>query len=99
MTPGPDPTLRDDQLARLVGRDAAVIAGVEKLRFFPLAASAARGDLLVEPGGREMVDLSASWTAVGFGHGNAAIAAAIGRAAVDAPGASILSGTHPTPWP
>ncbi|GAA1799252.1 aspartate aminotransferase family protein [Agromyces neolithicus] len=79
----------------LVARDAQVIAGVEKLRFFPLAAQSGRDEMLVEPGGRELLDLSASWTASGFGHGNPVIAAAIARAARDAPGASILSGTHP----
>lgn len=42
-----------------------------------------------------MIDLSASWTACGFGNGNAAIAKAIADAAADAPGASILSTTHP----
>jgi 4-aminobutyrate aminotransferase len=95
MMPGTDVISEDERVRRLIDRDAAVVAGVEKLRFFPLAAEAGRGDLLVEPGGRELIDLSASWTAIGFGHGNTAIAAAIGRAAIDAPGASILSGTHP----
>lgn len=79
----------------LVARDAQVIAGVERLRFFPLAAVSGRGSLLVEPGGRELLDLSASWTAAGFGYGNPAIAAAIAAAAMNSPGASILSGTHP----
>lgn len=96
MAPRSDSVSGVDRTAqRLVDRDAAAIAGVEKLRFFPLAAEAGRGDLLIEPGGRELIDLSASWTAIGFGHGNTAIVAAIARAAVDAPGASILSGTHP----
>ncbi|MFF2273997.1 aspartate aminotransferase family protein [Agromyces sp. NPDC058136] len=80
---------------RLAARDEAVIAGVERLRFFPLVAEAGRGELLIEPGGRELIDLSASWTASGFGHGEATIAAAIARAAIDPPGASILSGSHP----
>lgn len=80
---------------QLIARDARVFAGVEQLRFFPLAAVSGRGAVLVEPGGRELLDLSASWTASGFGHGNPAIAEAIARAAADAPGASILSGTHP----
>ncbi|MBO0980728.1 aminotransferase class III-fold pyridoxal phosphate-dependent enzyme [Microbacterium sp. SD291] len=53
------------------------------------------GATLLEPGGRELIDLSASWTASGFGHGNAAIADAIARAAIDAPGSSILSASHP----
>jgi 4-aminobutyrate aminotransferase len=80
---------------RLIARDEKVIAGVEKLRFFPLAAESGSGELLTEPGGRELIDCSASWTASGFGHGEPAIAAAIARAATTAPGASILSGTHP----
>lgn len=79
----------------LVARDARVIAGVERLRFFPLAAISGNGEMLVEPGGRELLDLSASWTAAGFGYGNPAIVAAIAAAAANAPGASILSGTHP----
>lgn len=82
-------------LEQLVARDAAAIAGVERLRFFPLAAVAGRGEMLIEPGGRELLDLSASWTAAGFGYGNPAIAGAISAAALSAPGASILSGTHP----
>ncbi|WP_164234759.1 aspartate aminotransferase family protein [Microbacterium hydrocarbonoxydans] len=81
---------------RLIARDDAVIAGVEKLRFFPLAVESGRGERLIEPGGRALIDLSASWTASGFGHGHEAIAAAIAHAAVDAPGASILSATHPS---
>jgi 4-aminobutyrate aminotransferase len=79
----------------LIARDDRAIAGVEKLRFFPLAAESGRAELLIEPGGRELIDLSASWTASGFGHGEPAIAAAIARAATATPGASILSGTHP----
>lgn len=81
-------------LQDLLARDAASIAGVEKLRFFPLAAESGSGSILVEPGGRELIDLSASWTACGFGNGNAAIATAIADAAAHAPGASILSTTH-----
>lgn len=79
----------------LIARDARAIAGVERLRFFPLAAVSGSGEILVEPGGRELLDLSASWTAAGFGYGNPAIVAAIAAAAANAPGASILSGTHP----
>ena len=88
--PAPHPLVE-----QLIARDADAIAGVERLRFFPLAAVSGRGEVLVEPGGRELLDLSASWTAAGFGYGNPTIAAAIARAAADAPGASILSGTHP----
>ncbi|WP_309065534.1 aspartate aminotransferase family protein [Microbacterium sp.] len=81
--------------AGLLARDARVIAGVEKLRFFPLAVVSGSGHTLVEEDGRELIDLSASWTASGFGHGEPTIAAAVACAMVDAPGASILSATHP----
>lgn len=79
----------------LVERDAAVIAGVEKLRFFPLAVESGHGHTLIEPGGRELLDLSASWTASGFGLGDEAIAEAVHRAMRQGAGASILSATHP----
>ena len=38
----------------LLTRDAASVAGVEKLRFFPLVAESGNGTVLVEPGGREL---------------------------------------------
>lgn len=50
--------------------------------------------MLIEPGGRELFDFSASWTAAGLGHGNPEITAAIVRAAADSAGASVLSATH-----
>jgi len=84
-----------DGVPDLLARDRAVIAGVEKLRFFPLAAVSGSGHTLVEPDGRELIDLSASWTASGFGHGNMRIAAVIADAAASSPGSSILSATHP----
>lgn len=80
--------------ANLLARDR-VIAGVEKLRFFPLAVERGHGSWLVEAGGRELLDLSASWTACGLGHGHPAVAAALARASAAAPGASILSAVHP----
>lgn len=78
----------------LIARDTAVVAGVEKLRFFPLAVQSGHGHTLVEPGGRELIDMSASWTASGFGLGNEAIAEAAHRAMLEGAGASILSATH-----
>ncbi|WP_207345306.1 aspartate aminotransferase family protein [Arthrobacter sp. E3] len=75
--------------------DEQAIAGVEKLRFFPLAVESGRGCVLVEPGGRELLDFSASWTASGMGHGHPDIVSAVSKAIATAPGASILSMTHP----
>lgn len=80
--------------ARLYARDT-VIAGVEKLRFFPLAVTSGHGCTLVEAGGRELLDLSATWTATGLGHGHPAVVEAAGRALAAPPGAGALSAVHP----
>lgn len=77
--------------AAVLDRDAQAIAGVEKLRFFPLAVASGDGSYLVEPGGRRLLDLSASWTAAGLGYGNPEIAHAIADAASSPAGVSGLS--------
>ncbi|MFD3449187.1 aspartate aminotransferase family protein [Microbacteriaceae bacterium 4G12] len=82
-------------MTTLYERDAAVIAGVEKLRFFPLEVVEGRGSLLYDPDGRELLDLSATWTASGLGHGHPAVVEAVTRAARTAPGSGGLSAVHP----
>lgn len=79
----------------LLQRDARAIAGVEKLRFFPLEVVSGHGSILFDPSGRSLIDLSATWTATGLGHGHPVIANAIEQAARSAPGAGILSAIHP----
>jgi len=79
----------------LLERDAHVIAGVEKLRFFPLEVVEGRGSSLFDPRGRELIDLSATWTASGLGHGHPAIVEAMTTAARTAPGSGGLSAIHP----
>jgi len=79
----------------LYARDEAAIAGIEKLRFFPLEVVSGRGCTLVTPDGRELLDLSATWTASGLGHGHPAVAEAVTRAIRSAPGAGGLSAVHP----
>ncbi len=81
-------------MSDLLARDR-IIAGVEKLRFFPLVVEAGRGCWLIEPGGRELLDLSATWTASGLGHGHPAVAAALARVSAAPPGAGALSAIHP----
>src|SRR5919112_985260 len=78
---------------RLYDRDR-VVAGVEKLRFFPLALESGQGSWLVEAGGRRLLDLSATWTACGLGHGHPAVREALLRAASAPPGAGALSAVH-----
>lgn len=71
-----------------------VVAGMEKLRFFPLALESGNGSWLTEVGGRRLLDLSATWTACGLGHGHPAVAEALQRAAAAPPGAGALSAVH-----
>jgi 4-aminobutyrate aminotransferase len=79
----------------LYERDAAVVAGIEKLRFFPLAVVEGEGSWLVEEGGRRLLDLSATWTASGLGHGHPAVTEAVTRALRKPAGAGGLSAVHP----
>lgn len=79
---------------QLYARDR-VVAGVEKLRFFPLALESGHRCWLTEAGGRELLDLSATWTAVALGHGHPAVVDAVATAARRPPGAGGLSAVHP----
>lgn len=76
-------------------RDGQVIAGVQKLRFFPQVVASGHGCWLQTPEGRRVLDLSASWTAAGVGHAHPRVLAAVRDAMADQAGASVLSGTHP----
>ncbi len=82
-------------MSTLYERDEAAIAGIEKLRFFPLEVVSGHGSTLVDPDGRELLDLSATWTASGLGHGHPAIVEAVSRAVRTAPGSGGLSAVHP----
>ena len=78
----------------LLVRDARAIAGVEKLRFFPLAVESGHGSYLTEVGGRELLDFSSSWTAGGLGYGHPHVVEAIHRTARQQPGAGGISAVH-----
>ena len=82
-------------MTTLYERDDAAVAGIEKLRFFPLEVVSGHGSTLVAPDGRELLDLSATWTASGLGHGHPAVVAAVSRAVRSAPGSGGLSAVHP----
>ncbi|MFT4010034.1 MAG: aminotransferase class III-fold pyridoxal phosphate-dependent enzyme [Nocardioidaceae bacterium] len=82
-------------MTSLYERDARTVAGIEKLRFFPLEVVSGHGSTLVTPDGRELLDLSATWTASGLGHGHPAIVSAATHAVAAPPGAGGLSAVHP----
>jgi len=82
-------------MSSLYARDEAAVAGIEKLRFFPLEVVSGHGSTLTTPDGRELLDLSATWTASGLGHGHPAVVEAVSRAVRDAPGSGGLSAVHP----
>jgi 4-aminobutyrate aminotransferase len=75
----------------LVRRDERALASAQKLRFFPLAPVRGAGARLVEADGRELIDLSGSWSAVGLGHAHPAVVAAVTKALSEMAGASALS--------
>lgn len=79
----------------LTERDAVSIAGIQKLRFFPLEVVSGTGSILTTPDGRELIDLSATWTACGLGHGHPEVTKAITAAAQHPAGAGGLSAVHP----
>ena len=90
MENGPDRT--DEQW---YAADLTSVAGVQRLRFFPQVVASGVGSVLTTPEGREVIDLSASWTATGMGHAHPHVVAAAERALRAAAGGSVLSGTHP----
>jgi 4-aminobutyrate aminotransferase len=84
-----------DPTANLIARDAAVIAGVEKLRFFPATMAAGKGAELTDLTGRKHIDLTSTWTAAGLGYGHPRVAAAVAEAYQSPPSAG-LSIMHET---
>src|SRR5690349_22201317 len=52
----------------LIERDARAVAGIEKLRFFDLAAVGGSGSRLRLEDGRDVLDLAASWGAASLGN-------------------------------
>lgn len=78
----------------LYARDAAAIADVQKLRFFPQAVVGGQGALLRTDDGRDLIDLSAAWGAASLGYGHPALVAAVSAAVANPAGASVLSSAN-----
>lgn len=72
-------------------RDAQVIANIGRLRFSPLSLIGGRGARLIEEGGRELLDLSASFGPTTLGNGHPAITHAVTAACESMAGASLLA--------
>lgn len=81
-------------MSGLYARDAASIAGVQKLRFFPQAVVGGNGAILRADDGRALIDLSAAWGAASLGYGHPALVAAVSAAVADPAGASVLSAAN-----
>jgi 4-aminobutyrate aminotransferase len=75
----------------LFARDARVIANIGRLRFSPLSPVGGRGNRLIEEGGRELLDLSASFGPAILGYSHPAIVAAVSAACASMAGASLLA--------
>ncbi|MCA3561908.1 MAG: aspartate aminotransferase family protein [Aestuariivirga sp.] len=78
----------------IYARDGQLIAGLQKLRFFPLAIEGGDGAYVIDEQGRRLLDLSAAWGAASLGYGHPAIVEAVTQAVKNPAGASILSATH-----
>jgi len=75
----------------LTNRDASVIAGIQKLRFFPQTVIAGEGCYLIDEDHRRLLDLSATWGAASLGYSHPALIQAVTSAVGSQAGASILA--------
>lgn len=72
-------------------RDAQRIADIGRLRFSPLSVVGGTGNRLVEEGGREVLDLSASCGPAILGYSHPALTAAVEKSCRSMAGASLLA--------
>jgi 4-aminobutyrate aminotransferase len=75
----------------LRARDARVIANIGRLRFSPLAVIGGTGNRLIEEGGRQVLDLSASCGPAILGYSHPGLAIAVAEACRSMAGASLLA--------
>jgi 4-aminobutyrate aminotransferase len=79
----------------LYERESQSMAGIQRLRFFPLSVCRGKGCYLIESDGRRLLDLSATWGAAGLGYGHPAIQEAVERASTTMAGAGLGSICNP----
>ena len=75
----------------LIDRDSNCIAGIEKIRFSPVAPIWGEGCFIIEENGRRLLDFAGSWGAAGLGYSHPAISEAINKASKSMASASLLS--------
>ena len=75
----------------LIDRDSNYIAGIEKIRFFPIAPIGGEGCFIIEENGRRLLDFAGSWGAAGLGYSHPAISEAINKSSKSMASASLLS--------
>jgi 4-aminobutyrate aminotransferase len=83
--------LSTPESSSLRARDARVIANIGRLRFSPLAVIGGTGNRLIEEGGRQVLDLSASCGPAVLGYSHPALAAAVAESCRNMAGASLLA--------
>jgi 4-aminobutyrate aminotransferase len=89
--PGGHPLAGPAADTSLRGRDARAIAAIGKLRFSPVCVLGGHGSRLIEEGGRELLDLSASFGAASLGYGHPALTEAVTAACANMAGAGSLA--------
>jgi len=72
-------------------RDSRSLAHIGKLRFSPVALVGGRGNRLIEEGGRELLDLSASFGPAALGYSHPALTRAVSEACARMAGAGSIS--------
>lgn len=79
----------------LYDQDQQVMAKNGQLRFSPLTIGRGVAATIIEPGGRELIDLSAGGSAAGLGYAHPAVTAAVTEAVHRMPGVGSLIAANP----